>query len=105
MLAGWECECKVAHVVRSATQPRSSSAPPRADNNAGHVNLGGLQITRVEDPNWAGIYIADNSTWRTSTAFGSTFDPCPDIMPAGFYAGTLTAGSTTQLFWPATNPA
>ena len=69
------------------------------------MNLGGLQITRIEDPNWSGIYIADNSTWRTSMAFGSTFDPCPDIMPAGFYAGTLTVGSTTQLFWPATNPA
>lgn len=59
----------------------------------------------MQDPKWLGIYLADNSTWRTSMAFGATMDECPLIDPAGGYWGTLTSGSTTQLFWPATNPA
>ena len=75
-----------------------------AGNDAGHQNLGGLQITRIEDPKWNGIYISDNSTWRTSVAYGSIFDPCPLVTPKGWYAGTLTSGSMTELFWPATQP-
>lgn len=81
-----------------------SDSRPFADNAAGYANYGGLEITRIEDPNFAGININVNSTWRTSRAFGSTYDPCPDVAPAGWYAGTLTSGSVTQLYWPATQP-
>ena len=76
-----------------------------SDSLAGRENYGGLEITKIQDPSWPGIRISDNSTWRTATAFGTTFDPCPFVFPGGMYAGTITAGSVTQLFWPATLPS
>lgn len=87
--------------------PCSDYIPPpiSTDNIACQADYGGLQVTRVEDPHWAGIRIAENATWRTSTTFGTTFDSCADATPAGWYAGTLTAGSLTQLAWPATQPS
>jgi len=78
---------------------------PSSDSLAGRENYGGLEITRIQDPSWSGIRISDNSTWRTSIAFGTTYDPCPFVFPGGMYAGTITAGSVTQLFWPATQPS
>lgn len=97
---------RCSDVIRSALTKHASpiSCCP-ADNIACHVYYGGLEVTRVEDPRWQGIRIADNSTWRTSTTFGTTYDSCADATPSSYYAGTLTVGSVTQLAWPVTQPS
>lgn len=80
-----------------------SASISSVERDAGHLNLGALQITRLD----AGVTdFDDNATWgpRTTLSRGSLKESCSmaDFWPQ--YPHMITPGSTTHLYWPATEP-
>ena len=89
----------------SANAPRLRSAVAwSAIRDAAHNNMGGLELTRVVD----GVSLADNTTWfgiRTAIGRGPIDEMCAPQLYRPVYPHVLAVGMTTQLYWPASQPA